>query len=220
MREQDKLAILQANGCNLIHVMVDGVSVVTNSHVIMDSPPFTNAAVHEDEYQPKPESVKKYWRSLPERLGKSKPVGISRHFKQGNLFLFVAELTNKAPLNTGYLYLFDGCEMFSAGKESPAIFVRNGAIAGAVMPMRHLGDVEKCDPPTLEDVLSSIHKRLGEDIVALEAEIAEKRGEIKDLESEIAGLEKEIADIRKRREKQDGNLEQTRARNQVCAEVD
>lgn len=56
--------------------------------------------------------------------------------------------------------------------------------------------------------------------MALEAEIDGKRGEIKDLESEIAGLEKEIADIRKRREKQDGNLEQARPRNQVRAEGD
>lgn len=194
MTEREKRVIMRT-GHMLRHAMVDGMSIVTNGHVILPMEPFFD---NEEGDTVKPESVERKWRSIPEILGKSKPVQITGHVKF--MDQFCARLSNKATLNTAYLYLFDGCEVFSAGKKETVVFVRNGTITGAVMPMRELRDPTPCDAPTLEDVLAGMAASEEARIAALEEEIRDKRADIKNIEDEIAELQADIAKIRQRQE--------------------
>lgn len=192
MTEREKRVIMRT-GHMLCHAKVDGVSIVTNGHVILPMEPFFD---NEEGDTVKPESVERYWRSLPERLAKSKPAPICKHVTTSGRYY--AKLLNSAVIATHYIYLFDGCEVFSAGKTEPTIFVRDGVIAGAAMPAREHSMPANCNPPTLEEVLDALRSHDSTKIVEAEEEISEKRAAIKDLEDEIAELEGDIAKIRQR----------------------
>jgi hypothetical protein len=142
--------------------------------------------------------VERYWRSLPERLAKSKPVRVDKHLKNDTVYFSI--LSNDSQLNSAYLHQFDGCEVFSAGKREPAIFVRDGVIAGAVMPMRYETPMDACDATLLEAVMDLLCGNDAMMIVEAEEEIREKRAEIKKIKDEIAELERDIAKIRQRQE--------------------
>lgn len=193
MTGKDRKAILHT-GVHLNYATVDGITVVSNGHSILPMEPFFEATETEVVT---PMAIEKYWRGLPERLAKAKPVKIVGHCKFGDLY--VTRLSNLSVLNTGYLYLFDGCEIFSAGEYDPAIFVRNGSMAGAVMPMRNLESLVPCDAPTLEDIMASIRSVDAKLIRGLEEDIKLKREEIAALEKEIKNAEGEIAEIRSRK---------------------
>ncbi len=194
MTERDKRVIMRA-GHMLCHAKVDGVSIVTNGHVILPMEPFFE---NEEGDTVKPESVERYWRSIPERLAKSKPVRVDKHLKNDTVYFSM--LSNDSQLNAAYLYLFDGCKVFSAGKREPAIFVRDGVIAGAVMPMMYETPMDVCLAPLLENVMARLRGNDATMIVEAEEEIRDKRAEIKDLEDEIAELQADIAKIRQRQE--------------------
>lgn len=194
MTEREKRVIMRA-GHMLCHAKVDGVSIVTNGHVILPMEPWFE---NEEGDTVRLESVERYWRSLTERLAKSKPAPIYKHVTTSGRYY--AKLINGAVIATHYIYLFDGCEVFSAGKTEPSIFVRDGVIAGAAMPMREHSMPADCNPPTLEEVFDALRKHGSTEIVEAEEEIRDRRAEIKDLEDEIAELQADIAKIRQRQE--------------------
>jgi len=193
MTEQDKQKIMRTGVC-LCHATVDGVSVVTNVHVLLRMEPWFE---NDEGSIVKPASVERKWHGLPECLGKAKPVRVTAHSKFGEKY--VVTLSNDAQLNTAYLYLFDGCEVFSSGKYEPAIFVRDGAIAGVLMPLRDIpaASMTACEAPTLEQVFAAMAADSERRIKDTEKEIEGKRFEIKALEDEIAELEGCIEEIRK-----------------------
>lgn len=204
MTERDKKAIL-SQGFALCHAKVDGVSIVTNGHVILPMEPWFE---NKEGDIVNPESVERKWRSIPERLGKSKAVRVKTHSKFNETY--VAILSNDTTLDTAYLYLFEGCEVFSASRTEIVIFVRDQSIVGALMPLRHIPacSMTGCEAPTLDAVFAGMEDGDERRIRSIEQDISSKHGEIADLEYEIKDLNREIDEIRKRKKERNGNLEQ------------